>query len=109
MTETLILGELTLISKHGIETKTELHEGTNFFRDIERMEGGRHLASFDKDGTLDDMDLIEPLPVIGVQPLDIPIEVDYISGNFIDGRHARAKYGVTVWLLIEEEPEQLSP
>ncbi len=108
MTENLILGELTLISKYGIETRTELHESTNFFRDIERMKGDRHLASFDSDCTLDDMELIEPLPLNNMIDLDIPLDSDYISGHFQDARFARAEYEVTIWLLLEESPETLA-
>ena len=96
-----------LISKKGIESRTELHESTNYFRDIERIAGDRHLASFDSDGTLDDMELIEPLPLKKMIPLDIPVEADYISGNFQDARFARAEYEVTIWLLVEEEPQIL--
>ena len=107
MTENLILGEFTLISKQGIETRTEVHEPTNFFRDPERMAGDRYLASFDSDSTLDDMELIEPAPVHRMIPLDIPVHSEYISGHFQDAGFARADYEVTAWLLIEEAPEMI--
>ena len=104
----MILGELSLFSKHGIAMRVEVSEPTSVSRDHDRLKQDRYLFGFDTNGNQNEVELNEPIPNVPVHPLDIPVQGDYITGSYKDARYASGPYRVKLWLMIEEEPTPLS-
>lgn len=104
----MILGELSIFSKHGIAMKTEVIETTSVFRDRDRLLRDRYLFNFDTNCNFNEIELNEPIPNLPIHPLDIAVSGDYITGAFKDAGYASGLYTVKLWLLIEEEPEILT-
>jgi len=107
MTETMILGELSIFSPKGIEMRTEVIEATSVFRDHDRLKQDRYLFNFDTNCNFNEIELNEPIPSLLIHPLEIEISGDYVSGSFKDAGYTTGPYQVKLWLMIEETPEVL--
>ena len=104
----MVLGELSIFSKRGVELKDRVIEVTTVERDHDRLKQDRYLFGFDMDCDEDEVELNEPIANIPIQPLDVSITGDYLSGAFKDSELAPGPYIVKLWLLVEEEPKPLN-
>ncbi|MBP2831255.1 hypothetical protein J8281_03560 [Aquimarina sp. U1-2] len=91
------LGTLSLFEKRGIFFKEEVH---NLGCGIELND----LLELEK------VDIIEPKlwnqpDRIEIIPVSADGKTDYVTGIFQDSGMMEGSYEVTIWLLLEEEPE----
>ena len=96
------LGDLTLIHQSGLFLREQVMDMASLERDPERLEVEHHLTDFNLECGAMETELLEPVPVLPITPVEIRSEGDYISGSFKDSGLATGPYTVKVWLMIEE-------
>ena len=102
------LGELSLFEPRGVFLQTDVIESTSIYRDHDRLQQDRYLFGFDNCNS-NEVELNEPISGIHIIPVAAEATGDYITGSYQDAGWAWRPYTVKLWLLIEEEPQPLSP
>ena len=105
--EPMHLGDVSIFSKRGVELKDYVIEVTSIERDHDRLKQDRYLLSYDLDATGNEVELNEPIANIPIHPLDIEVSGDYLTGSYKDAGIGSPPYEVKLWLVIEEEPDNL--
>ena len=94
----MILGHLSLFQKRGLFYNTLEVHASDCYSDLEAA--ALQVPSVEKKA----FDIPSKQELI---PVDECETMDYITANFEDTEQASYPYQVTVWLLVEEEPETI--
>ena len=101
------LGELSIISKQGVELKEHVTSIVSIERDQDPLEQEQYLAGYDLNCNGIEVELNEPLRIPIIHPLDVHIEGDYISGAYRDSQMASGPYTIKIWLMLEESEKSI--
>ncbi|PTB98004.1 hypothetical protein C9994_00155 [Marivirga lumbricoides] len=101
------LGELSIISRQGVELKAHVVDLSTIEQDHHALEQERYLSGYDMNCNNSEVELNAPVGSIPIHPLDIHMEGDYISGAFKDNQRASGPYKVKIWLMLEESAKAI--
>ncbi len=95
----MVLGVLSLFQKRGLFYSEQEVHSTHSFSNMDMQELEKVTDKF--------LDFKNPTKQYKVHPTEESGNTDYITATFEDQGDAQYPYEVTVWLLIEEAPEEV--
>ncbi|MGB3465075.1 MAG: hypothetical protein WBA74_07390 [Cyclobacteriaceae bacterium] len=105
ISEANTIGTLILRSAKAVEANIPILDTTTIPIRKGQQLGGSFLEDVQECPDL--LELHEPQVADSLEPLEVLIEGDYLSGSFQDTGYAMPPYRIMIWLLVEEKPVEI--